>query len=191
VTDPDTERATTRPGTASRSRCISKELHSPAQVASFLPHPRVTVAMRTGSTLVRVVPGSGGGWDVREPGSTRALVHVASQAEAERRARSMLTAGGVIQVLDGEGFLLSTESVPVPGPRPWWYQPPLGFLWVLGPLFAAQGLVRIIDDPTSWFGWFMVAAGALHLSSVIFSRRTDRDLTRIVEDPAPYQPVQK
>ena len=143
--------------------------------------------MRTGSTLVRVVPSSGGGWDVREPGSARALVHVTSQAEAMQRAQSMLTSGGVVQVLDGEGFLITTEAVPAPGPRPWWYQPPWRLLWVLGPLFSAQGLVRVIDDPTGWLGWLgwlMIVAGALHVVSMVFSRRMDRDIRGACEDHA-------
>jgi Uncharacterized protein conserved in bacteria (DUF2188) len=60
--------------------------------------------MVTGSTLVRVVPRPGGGWDVREPGGNPPLIHADSQAKAVKRAHSMLSRGGDVQVLDAGGF---------------------------------------------------------------------------------------
>ena len=38
--------------------------------------------MMTGSTVVRVVPSPTGGWDVREPGTARAIGHAAQQDAA-------------------------------------------------------------------------------------------------------------
>ena len=74
--------------------------------------------MRTGATLVRVLPNPRGGWDVREPGSTRALGHAAERDRAVLRARTLLQRGGVVQVLDHGGSLIQTYSVSDPGKGP-------------------------------------------------------------------------
>ena len=133
--------------------------------------------MRTGATLVRVLPNPRGGWDVREPGSTRALGHAAERDKAVLRART-LQRGGVVQVLDHGGSLIQTYSVSDPGKGPWWYVAPLPFFWLLGGLFLLQGIFAVTTSGASefrfWFGLVMVVAGALYLALVVASRRRQR-----------------
>lgn len=111
--------------------------------------------MRTGGTLVRVLPRHGGGWDVREPGNARVLDHASQRDEAIRRAQSLMVNGGCVQVLDRDGFLDQTYSVPGPSERPWWYLQPSPLYWIMGGLFLLQGVLGIstLDPGQFRFGW--------------------------------------
>ena len=134
--------------------------------------------MLTGSTLVRVVPNPGGGWDVREPGSTRALHHSAVKEKAVRRARSAMLDGGVVHVLDGEGVLLQAYTVPGPRDRPWWYIPPRPLSWVTGSLFLLLGILEVAGHGIGEFRfWLSLATGLLggfYLVMLVVSHRRDR-----------------
>jgi hypothetical protein len=136
--------------------------------------------MLTGSTIVRVVPNPAGGWDVREPGATRALSHAADKHKAVVRARGVMLAGGVVHVLDAEGALLETHTVPGPGEQPWWYAPPRRLTWVVAGGFFVQGVVQVpgrdIDDFRLWLGLATVLLAAFYLTMLIVSRRHDRRL---------------
>lgn len=137
--------------------------------------------MRTGSTLVRVLPNPGGGWDVREPGSTRALSHAAEEDEAVVRARAMMPQGGVVQVLDHGGFMVKTYTAPRPGKGPWWYVQPRPLLWVVGGLLLLQGILGVVTtvypgEYRFWLGLVMGMMGGLYLALVVASRRRDRRL---------------
>lgn len=78
-----------------------------------------------GSNLVRAVPNAGGGWELREPGSSRVPAQAPDKDAAVRRAWSVMANGGVIQILDVHGFLVETRTVPSPAGRPRGYVPPL------------------------------------------------------------------
>jgi hypothetical protein len=138
--------------------------------------------MPTGSTLVRVVPNPAGGWDVREPGTTRALSHAADKDEALVRAHAVMLNGGVVQVLDDGGFLVETHTVPGPVDRPRWYVTPRPLFWALGALFLVQGIAGVAGrDPGGvrfWMGWAQLLLGALYLVLVSLSRRYDRRSVR-------------
>lgn len=128
--------------------------------------------METGSTRVRVVPGSAGRWEVREPGSTRALLEVESPTVAVVRARKLLTRGGTVEILDQAGLVLETHVVPPPSAsQSWWYMPPKKLFWVLGALFLAQGVFHLVVDGLGWPGVLFSFAGALYLSCLTASHR--------------------
>ena len=56
--------------------------------------------MRTGSTLMRVVESLGGGRDIREPGSIRAVDHRADMNEAVIKAGTMMAHGGAVRIIN-------------------------------------------------------------------------------------------
>ena len=60
-----------------------------------------------------VVPGSGGGWDVTKPGSSRASAHTDTQAQAVDRARDIVTnAGGGEVIIHGrDGQIRDSDTV--------------------------------------------------------------------------------
>lgn len=136
--------------------------------------------MRTGSTLVRVLPNPAGGWDVREPGSARALGHAAERDKAVLRAQALMVSGGVVQLLDDSGVLVKTYTVPGPGQNPWWYVPPLPLFWVVGGVFTLQGAFGVathnISEIPFWLGLVMGLMGVLYLALVARSRGRDRRL---------------
>jgi len=136
--------------------------------------------METGSTRIRVVPGSAGRWEVREPGSTWALLEVDSPTEAVQRARRMLSRGGTVEVLDQTGRVLETQVVPPPSAtNPWWYMRPKKSWWVVGVLFLVQGVSRFAADGFGWLGVLLPLTGAFYLSCLTASHRRDN---RIVGD---------
>lgn len=136
--------------------------------------------MVTGSTLVRVVPNPDGGWDVREPGGTRALTHARTKDTAILRARTMMLNGGVVQVLDSEGYLLETYTVSGPRERPWWYIAPRRLSWVIGSMFVLQGVLQVagrgIGEFRFWLGLTMGLLGICYLVMLVISYRRDRQL---------------
>ena len=136
--------------------------------------------MQTGSTLVRVAPNPAGGWDVREPGTTRVLSHADGKDDALVRAHAVMLNGGVVQVLDGGGFLVETHTVPGPVDRPRWYVTPRPLFWALGALFLVQGIAGVasLGGLRFWMGWAQLLLGALYLVLVTLSRRYDRRLVR-------------
>lgn len=136
--------------------------------------------MRTGSTLVRVLPNPAGGWDVREPGSVRALGHAAERNAAVLRAQALMLSGGVVQLLDEAGVLVKTYTVPDPRQSSWWYVPPLPLSWAVGGLFTLQGAFTVathqVDEAPFWLGLAMGLAGVLYLALAARSRRRNRRL---------------
>ena len=138
--------------------------------------------MRTGSTVIRVVENPDGGWDIREPGRTRALAHSADLNEAVLKARTMMVNGGAVRIVNGEGFLVETRTVPAPGDNPWWYQAPRLSTWVLGVLLVLQAVVGTASRRTDGiFFWLYVVMGLLGVASIVqllVSRRRDRHLAR-------------
>lgn len=134
--------------------------------------------MQTGSSLVRVVPGPDGGWDVRERGGLRALSHAAEKDAAVRKARAAMLNGGVVEVLDGAGTVLETHTVPGPGGRPWWYVPPRPLFWVVGLLFLVQGVFgvagRSVGEFRFWLGLAALLLADFYLAVLVVSRRHDR-----------------
>lgn len=117
------------------------------------------------------MPGPTGRWEVREPGSSRALLEADSPVVAVARARRLLTGGGTVEVLDQAGLVLESQTVPSPTDgRPWWYLPPTKLNWALGALFAAQGVFHLTGG-TGWLGWLFALMGAVHLSSLAASHR--------------------
>lgn len=133
--------------------------------------------------MVRVVPGADGGWDVREPGSNRALVHAAEKEAAVLRARAMMLHGGVVQVLDNEGFLVEARTVSAPADKPWWYVPSTPVFGVMGVLFLVLGILGITTDHVSEpaLGLYLLLGlmGVFYLVVVISSRRRDRALQEV------------
>ena len=136
--------------------------------------------MQTGSRLVRVVPGPAGGWDVRERGGLRTLSHATKKDAAVRQAGAAMLNGGIVQVLDAEGSVLETHSVPGPGGRPWWYVPPRPLSWVIGLLFLVQGAFgvagRSVGELRFWLGLMMLLLACFSLVLLVVSRRHDRRL---------------
>jgi hypothetical protein len=129
--------------------------------------------VETGSTLVRVVPGPTGRWEVREPGSSRALFEADSPVIAAARARRLLTGGGTVEVLDQAGRVLESQTAPSASVgRPWWYVPPTKLNWVLGALFAAQGVFHLIAG-VRWLSWLFLLMAAVYLIALTASRRRD------------------
>lgn len=138
--------------------------------------------MSTGSTVVRVVENPGGGWDIREPGSTRALAHSADMKEAVLRARTMMQHGGAVRIINREGFVMETQAVPAPGDNPWWYLAPRPLFWFLGGLFLLQGVLGTLSRRGGgvlwWMGVLMGLLGVAYLSMLLISRRRDRRLAQ-------------
>jgi hypothetical protein len=138
--------------------------------------------MRTGSTVIRVMQNPGGGWDIREPGRTRALAHSDDLNEAVLKARTMMVNGGAIRIVNGEGFLVETRTVPAPGDNPWWYLAPRLSTWVLGVLFVMQGVFGTVtrrgDGIFFWLYVVMGLLGVAYIVQLLVSRRRDRHLAR-------------
>jgi uncharacterized protein DUF2188 len=138
--------------------------------------------MGTGSTLLRVVEHPDDGWDIREPGNTRPLAHRTDLDEAIFKAGTMMERGGAIRIVNREGFLLETRTVPAPGNNPWWYLAPGPLFWVLGGIFTLQGvlgvLVRRDAGVLFWTSILMGLVGVAYVAMLLFSRRRDRRLAR-------------
>ena len=65
-----------------------------------------------------VVPNPKGGWDIKKPNATRASSHHETQAEAEARAKEILTRnGGEVVIHDKEGKIRDSDTV-APGRDP-------------------------------------------------------------------------
>ena len=66
-----------------------------------------------------VVPSSGGGWDVKKPGSARASSHHPTQSEAERRAKELVAdeGGGDVVIHRPDGSIRDSDTV-APGRDP-------------------------------------------------------------------------
>lgn len=60
-----------------------------------------------------VVPARGGGWDVKKPGSDRASVHTATQADAVARARRIVAnnGGGEVRIHGQDGRIRKADTV--------------------------------------------------------------------------------
>lgn len=152
--------------------------------------------METGSTLVRVVPGRTGRWEVREPGSSRALFETGSPVVAVARAKKLLTGGGTVQVLDQTGRVLEAQTVPRPSAAPHrWYIRPGTQRWVLLLLslsWIISSPVRLqagADTPDIVFGLLGAVIGLAFLLGVFLSIRFDRSAARKSVDHAdPPQP---
>ena len=127
--------------------------------------------MGTGSSLVRVVPHSDAGWEVRVPGSTKPLVHASTSAEAIRRARPLMLNGGTVHVLDADGSILHRESVPAPlGPSRLFIVLELG----VGALVATSSALRLSNrSETLTVDWIALVAGLVlvAVSVVMLVRR--------------------
>lgn len=66
-----------------------------------------------------IVPNQGGGWDVRAPGAARASAHTATQADALRRARTIVgNAGGGEVVIHGRNGQIRDSDTIAPGNDP-------------------------------------------------------------------------
>ena len=144
--------------------------------------------MRTGSTLVRVVPNVAGGFDVKEPRAARPLLHAESQELALVRAREALYDGGVVQIVNGDGFIIETHHVPFPGRagRPWWYVPFRDLAVLLGVLQFIPGLLRLVEGESgfsTWLGAFQIIFGLLLIWAAVVSRR--RGLAKRTTAPPP------
>jgi hypothetical protein len=61
-----------------------------------------------------VVPNPKGGWDVKKPGADRASGHDRTQAEAESRAKEILSnqGGGEAVIHDRKGKIRDKDTVP-------------------------------------------------------------------------------
>ena len=66
-----------------------------------------------------VVPNAKGGWDVKAPGSERASAHATTQAQAERRAKEIVSnlGGGEVRVHGKDGRIRDSDTV-APGRDP-------------------------------------------------------------------------
>lgn len=67
-----------------------------------------------------IVPNQGGGWDVRAPGAARASAHGATQADALRRARTIVgnTGGGEVVIHGRNGQIRDSDTI-APGNDPY------------------------------------------------------------------------
>lgn len=138
--------------------------------------------MRTASTLVRVAPNAEGGWDIREPGSSRPLAQATDEGKAMLLARSLMVNGGTVQILDAEGFLVETQSAPGPMDRPWWYLPPNLFLRWYPAILLLQGVLGIVNRRDGgvglWLYLMMTAAAIFGVVLLVVSVRRDRRRAR-------------
>jgi hypothetical protein len=137
--------------------------------------------VETGSTLVRVVPGRTGRWEVREPGSSRALFETDSPVVAVARARRLLTGGGIVEVLDQTGRVLETQAVPPPAalPRRWYIRPGTQrrVLLVLSLYWVLSSPVRLRPGADTFdvaFGLLGAAVGLALMLGIFLSVRFDR-----------------
>lgn len=66
-----------------------------------------------------VVPNPKGGWDVKAPGATRASAHLPTQAQAERRAKEIVSnnGGGEVRIHRKDGRFRDSDTV-APGRDP-------------------------------------------------------------------------
>ena len=145
--------------------------------------------METGGTRIRVVPGSAGRWEVREPGSSRALIEVDSPTVAVQRARKLLSRGGTVEVLDQTGRLLETQVAPPPSANPWRYMPPKRLFWVLGVLFLVQSILRLAAEGFDWLTLGFGCLGAFYLTCLTAShRRHSRNASDAHESTAEPNP---
>lgn len=130
---------------------------------------------------MRVAPRHDGGWEVREPGRARPLASAASEEAALERARGLMVQGGVVQILDRDGFLVATQRVPAPADQPWWYVPRRRLAWSLAVILLAQGVLRLAlehDLAMVALGWLMIAVAVTYLVQLVLSRRRDRRAAR-------------
>lgn len=136
--------------------------------------------MKTASTVMRVVENPGGGWDIREPGSTRALAHSADMKDAVHRASTMMLHGGAVRIINRRGFVVETQAVPAPGQNPWWYLAPRPGFWALGGLFVLQGVFGTLSHRGGgvlfWVYLLMGLVGVSYIAMLLISRRRDRRL---------------
>lgn len=60
-----------------------------------------------------VVPNPRGGWDVKAPGAERASAHGRTQAEAERRAKEIVSnlGGGEVRIHGRDGRIRDSDTV--------------------------------------------------------------------------------
>lgn len=61
-----------------------------------------------------VVPNSGGGWDVKAPGATRASSHHDTQADAINRGREIIgnAGGGELNIHGRDGSIRAKDTIP-------------------------------------------------------------------------------
>jgi len=66
-----------------------------------------------------VVPNPKGGWDVKPPGAKRAPAHAPTQAQAERRAKKIVSnqGGGEVRIHGTDGRIRDSDTV-APGRDP-------------------------------------------------------------------------
>lgn len=66
-----------------------------------------------------VVPNPKGGWDVKAPGVKRASAHTSTQAQAERRAKEIVSnqGGGEVRIHGRDGRIRDSDTV-APGRDP-------------------------------------------------------------------------
>jgi hypothetical protein len=60
-----------------------------------------------------VVPNPKGGWDVKAPGAKRASTHAPTQAQAERRAKQIVSnqGGGEVRIHGKDGRIRDSDTV--------------------------------------------------------------------------------
>lgn len=66
-----------------------------------------------------VVPNPKGGWDVKSPGAKRSSAHASTQAQAERRAKAIVSnqGGGEVRIHGKDGRIRDSDTV-APGRDP-------------------------------------------------------------------------
>ncbi len=75
--------------------------------------------MARGKESRHVVANPDGGWDVKEPGSSRASVHASTQQEAVTRARDIVRnqGGGEVRIHGRDGKIQDSDTI-APGNDP-------------------------------------------------------------------------
>lgn len=86
----------------------------------------------------------------------------------------------MVQILNAEGFLVETQSVPGPEDRPRWYLPPHLFLRWCPAVLALQGILGIVNhrDGGFWLYLVLTVAGAAGVVLMVVSARRDRRLAQ-------------
>jgi ABC-type multidrug transport system permease subunit len=97
----------------------------------------------------------------------------------------MMLHGGAVRIVNREGFLIETRTVPPPGDNPWWYLPPRPLFWVLGAVFTLQGVSSaLFGNRGGFLFWMYLVMGLLGITYIVLlliSLRRDRRRIRSLE----------
>lgn len=91
----------------------SARLSSCDDIGGPRPSDEGDSTMASPHTNRHVVPNPSGGWDVKAPGAERASSHHATQADAERRAKTIVAnaGGGEVRIHNRQGRIRDSDTV--------------------------------------------------------------------------------